>query len=424
MTGAERRLVLGQPEPRGHPHAALAVHRRVVGDGRVVPVQLVAPVRRRHRHRLRLARRHLRVEHGNPQFLRRVLQRVDDEEAVVAPVDAVDRAVGVGRRVALVGGQLVVGECGRAAPVPHRQHQVPLAALRARRRRRHLAGGDPVGPPREHLEAALAAEPRNHAAHPAAILSGLHAPIPGLDARRERPERFGDLARRLVAQLVAHVAVGLDLVDPVVLRDHLRRDSVARRSGAGKLAFRRDVDQGVPVAGGIDLRCGARVGRNARRQRQTSPRHGAHRRRIDQSVAADPDAEGGLGRQVGQEVSPQVVGHDDLAELRGRIGGLGNHPDAGFRSPRACHRPADVVGVDRHARSGASRLLAPTSPTTRRRPRRRQESTATVSTSRCSSWTTLEVRCVIRTCRLPCSARAAGTRTTGGCGRGTRGRLR
>ena len=250
-----------------------------------------------------------------------------------------------------------MGERGRAAPVPHRQHQIALAALRTGRRLRHLAGGDPIGPPREHLEAALAPEPRDHAAHPAAVLSGLDAAVPCLDARRERPKRLRDLARRLVAHLVAHVAVRLDLVDPVVLSGHLRRDPVAGRSGAGEVAFGRNVDQRVPVAGGVDLRCGARVGCHQRRQRQASPRHGTHRRRVDQAVAADPDAEGSLGRQVGQEVTPPVVGHDDLAELRGRIVGFGYHPDAGLRPPRARHRAADVVRVDGHAGRGPRRLL-------------------------------------------------------------------
>ena len=51
MRPAERRLVLGPAEPRRHPHASLAVHRRVIRDRGIEPVQLVAPVRRRHRHR-------------------------------------------------------------------------------------------------------------------------------------------------------------------------------------------------------------------------------------------------------------------------------------------------------------------------------------------------------------------------------------
>ena len=55
-----------------------------------------------------------------------MFQRIDDQEAVIAPVDAVNRAVGVGGRVALVGRQLVVRERRRTAPVPHRQHEIPL----------------------------------------------------------------------------------------------------------------------------------------------------------------------------------------------------------------------------------------------------------------------------------------------------------
>ena len=253
--------------------------------------------------------------------------------------------------------------------------------------------------PREHLEAALASEPRDHAAHAPAVLSCLHPAVPRLDARRERAERLGDLARGLVAQLVTDVAVRFDLVDPVVLRDHLRRDAVARRSRAGELAFRRDVDQGVPVAGRIDLRRGTCVRRHARRQRQVSPRRGPHGRRVDQAVSADPDAEIGLGRQVGQQVAALVVGHDDLAELRGRVRGLGNHPDAGLGTPRARHGASDVVRVDGDARPRAAQAAGrPTSPTTRRRPRRLQESTTPVSTCPCSCFVPGETRSTGQVC--------------------------
>ena len=165
MRGTERRLILGQAEPRRHPHAPLAVHGRVVGDRRVVPVQLVAPVRRRHRHPLRLSRRDVRIEHRNPDLLRRMLERIDDEEAVVAPIDAVNRTVGVGSRVALVGREFVVCERRRPTPVPHRQHEVALAVPRPRRRGRHIAGSDAIRPAREHLQPALRPSPVTMPAH-------------------------------------------------------------------------------------------------------------------------------------------------------------------------------------------------------------------------------------------------------------------
>ena len=36
-----------------------------------------------------------------------------------------------------------------------------------------------------------------------------------------------------------------------------------------------------------------------------------------------------------------------FANLRRQVGGLGDHPDAGFGSLAAAHDAADVVGVDR-----------------------------------------------------------------------------
>ena len=112
---------------------------------------------------------------------------------------------------------------------------------------------------REHLEATLAAQTGDHVAHALAVLSDLNACVPCGHARRERPERFRDLARGLVAHLVADVAVGFDLIDPVMLRPHLWRDAVAGRPGPREFLLRRNVDQRVPVVGRIDSSRGSRV---------------------------------------------------------------------------------------------------------------------------------------------------------------------
>ena len=201
---------------------------------------LLTPVRRRHRHRLRLAGWHLRVEHRNPALGRGVLQRIDHQEAVVPPVHAVDRSVHIGGRVALVRRQLVVRERRRAAPVPHREDQIAFEPLRPRRRRWHLARADPVRPVRVHLQAARAPEHADGLAHAGAVLACLHAAVPRVDALGERAERLGNLTRGLIPQLMADVAVDLDLTDPVMLREHLRADAVARRPGPGKFGFGRE----------------------------------------------------------------------------------------------------------------------------------------------------------------------------------------
>ena len=185
MRGAERRLVLGQAEPRRHPHPALAVHRRVIGDRRVEPVQLVAPVRRRHRHRLRLARRHFRIEHRNAKLLRRVLQRIDDEEAVVAPVDAVDRAVGVGGRDCACRSSARRARTSPDRPSPTSSARdcaraLAAAAAPAARRRRAMRSVQSANISRPRWRPS----PVTMLLMPCAVLARLHACVPRVDTRR------------------------------------------------------------------------------------------------------------------------------------------------------------------------------------------------------------------------------------------------
>ena len=110
-------------------------------------------------------------------------------------------------------------------------------------------------------------------------------------------------------------------------------------AGAGELALGRHLHQRQPVRRRVVLR---RRGRRARRHRLEVERlagRGLRLRRIDQPVAADPDAVGGLG-QIGHQVAPAVVGDDDLHERRRQIARLGDDPDAGLGSGRAGHRAA------------------------------------------------------------------------------------
>src|SRR4029453_9809798 len=61
---AKTRLIFRHTEARRHPNASLAVHCGMIRDCRIVPVELVAPVGRRKRHRLRLAGGRLSVKNG------------------------------------------------------------------------------------------------------------------------------------------------------------------------------------------------------------------------------------------------------------------------------------------------------------------------------------------------------------------------
>ena len=106
----------------------------------------------------------------------------------------------------------------------------------------------------------------NRALIPRASLSGLNPPIPGGDGCRERAERCGDLARRLVAQLMAAgAAVGVDdIADPLALALDVRRNAVASGACAGKIALRRQLKQRQPILRRVVLRRGLRVGRGHR----------------------------------------------------------------------------------------------------------------------------------------------------------------
>ena len=311
--------------------------------------QLGAPVRRRHRHRLRFAGRRFRIEDRNSRLFRGVLQRIEREEPVVAPVDAVDGAVGVGRWIPLVGGELIVRECRRAAPVPHRQDEIPLETLWPRRRRGDIPRGDAIGPVREHLQPARAPEHAHRRAHPCAILPDLHAVIPGRHAGRKSPERRGKFTRRFVAQLVADVAVRFDLVNPVMLRGHFGTDAVSGRPRAREVLLGRNVDERVPVVRRVDLRGCAGIGRRHRGECEPPARCRADWRGIDEAIASHPDLVcGASSREIGQQVPALIVRDDDLPELGGRVGGLRNHPDAGLRAASAPDRSGDIVGIDRN----------------------------------------------------------------------------
>ncbi len=323
---------VGAPADRGgQPDPSPRVHHRVVRVGRRVEDDLVAPVRRRleagrgreHRghHLGRLAER-------DGDLHRFVPRRVGDHQGVVGDGYAVDEAVGVDRRLPLVGGDLVVDVGGLPRPLPHGQHQVALDALRPRRGVGHLAGGDTVAPVGEHRQAAVAAEAVEDAAHLRAALPEGDPVVPCLD-RGVEPVEMADVEREPVSHLVAELAALLGDVDPGGLTAERRRDAVAVGSGAGELVGRRGLEQRVPVVGRIDG--GGLLRRHGRRclQRHGLPRPGRHRRGIDQPVAADPHAIRGV-RQVRNEKPPVVAGDDDLSEQSVEVFGLGDDPDARF----------------------------------------------------------------------------------------------
>ena len=238
----------------------------------------------------------------------------------------------------------------RIRPVPQRDDDVALAALRTRRRDgRHLAAGNTVRPVRVHRKHALAAHLRHAVAHRGARLARLDALVPRGDGVVEHAEGLRDLACGFIAKLMASRApVGVDdAANELALAPHRRRDPVALRAGAGELTFWRDLQESEPVlrrvvlCGRFRIRCGHRL------EVHCLSRSRPRLRRINKAVAAHPDVVVRFG-QVGDEIAPLIVRDDDLDRLGRQVARFRNDPDAGLRAARSGDDAADVVVVDGH----------------------------------------------------------------------------
>src|SRR4029434_10397277 len=95
--------------------------------------------------------------------------------------------------------------------------------------------------------------------HPATRLTRLNATIPGRRGVGELPERFGNLARRLAAHLMATgAAVGVDdVADPFTLTLDVGRDAVAAGPRPGQIAGGGHLQKREPV------RCRVVLGRHS-----------------------------------------------------------------------------------------------------------------------------------------------------------------
>ena len=230
------------------------------------------------------------------------------------------------------------------APVPHRDDDVALDALRALRLGLgQFAGGDAVGPVGEIAQRALGVDLADVAHHGLGGGPDLDAVAPGLERGLELAERRRDRAGRLVAELVAGIAaVGLERGQPLALALEADRHAVAARSGAGEQALVRNLEHRVPVLRRIIFRRRRRIRRRHRGQVENLAGRGCLLGRIDQPIAAHPDVVIGL-RQIRQHVAALIVGDDDLDEFGRQVGGLGDHPDAGLRPARARHHAAEIA---------------------------------------------------------------------------------
>ncbi len=203
-----------------------------------------------------------------------------------------------------------------------------------------LAFGDPRRPIGEQSESARGLQTSDVARHLRLRAARLDAPRPCVRRIVEFiAEHFRDAARARTAERVtSDAAAGLQRVQPSALGLH----APDRKFGLG-----RNVQHREPIDRRIIFRRGGGTGRRHSGKVEKLPRRGLNLRRIRQPIAAHPDIVIGL-RKVGHDVAAAIVRDDDLGELGGKIGGLGNHPDAGFRSCAAGHHAAKVGRTDGH----------------------------------------------------------------------------
>ena len=220
--------VVRTADRRRQPDPAFAVEHGVVIVDLRIPGLLVAPIGRR-RDRLfdrRVARSqgfgHVGIAHRRLEGRDRVRLGIEDRQNVGRIFRrAEQRAIGVDRRIALVGRDQVVQVLLLGAPVPGGDDDVALDALRPRRLAvRQFALGDAVGPVAEILVGRSAKIAGELVDHQWRGLAGHGAAAPRVFSGLELAERGRDGAGRRLAQLMAADASAvLHRLEPVGLRD-------------------------------------------------------------------------------------------------------------------------------------------------------------------------------------------------------------
>ena len=200
---AESRIVVGANAGRV-PDAPFLIHHRIVCCCFAVPDRIGAPVGRG-RHRVFLRGRRRWITHRMHHLARGACHRVEARHQVRAVLwGAVNLAVGVDARIAPVGRNFIVQVGGWMAPIPQRDDDIALDALRPLGfGRGQLAGSDSIGPIPEHLERALGVELADVARHERHGSARLQAPRPCFRRVLELAELLGDRARPRSAKRMA-----------------------------------------------------------------------------------------------------------------------------------------------------------------------------------------------------------------------------
>ena len=200
--------------------------------------------------RLRLPRR-IRIAVRNLHLADGVVHRIEHRQIVAAFLGrSIDQAVRVDGRIALVGRDLVMQIGFRIGPVPLRDDDIALDALRPRRRCRPAVRRSRCG------WSSRRTRPWRAAGRVASS-----PPIMALPAWPDCTRRIhacagesrfanigGNRARVFVAELMAgFAAIGLDQMEPLALVFDVRRDAVAGRPRAREFVLLRHFQQRVPV---------------------------------------------------------------------------------------------------------------------------------------------------------------------------------
>ena len=227
--------ILGRADLRREVDPPVLIQHRVVRVDPRIPHLFGAKVWRRPHHRVGqrraggvlIAHRHFHGGLGH-------LDRVQDRQVIRAQLGRpIDRAEGVDRGFPPVSERQVVEIGLGVGPVVHGHNEIALHAMRSRRhRRRQFASLDAIGPLRQAVQVppVCRVEGRDSPDHGVTAWSGHQPPRPRLDGAIERAQGGGNLARRLVAELVTvAAAIQLDDVEPLCLALKGHRHAVAVR---------------------------------------------------------------------------------------------------------------------------------------------------------------------------------------------------
>src|SRR5215471_20349128 len=121
--------------------------------------------------------------------------------------------------------------------VPERDDHVSFYPFRTVRRARNFAPGDTIGPIGKYLQRRFPAHCAKSRIHGITSHAAVQAPIPRIKWRFDVRFYLINIIQgtsELVAELVTEITAGLQRIDPMILRQHRRADTITLSSGSRK----------------------------------------------------------------------------------------------------------------------------------------------------------------------------------------------